>query len=456
MAKRREKRECRTVVLEPDAAGIDIGAEEIYVAVPPDRDEQSIRRFSSFTCDLHALADWLVQCRVRTVAMESTGVYWIPLFQILEARGLEVYLVNAHYLKSVPGRKSDVCDCQWIQYLHSVGLLKASFRPPSDICAVRSLWRHRGSLLQMASEHIMHMQKSLSQMNLQIHHVLSDITGVSGQAILDAILAGERDPMQLAQLCNWRVKSPRAKVAKALEGDYRPEHLFTLKQSLDGYRYYQKLIAELDCEIERLMQILPGASGGSQPIPSRTKHSAFQRQGNDPSFHLRSELYRIAGVDLTNVPGVSAVTAQVVLTEIGSDVSRFRNASAFASWLGLCPEKRVSGGKVLSCKTRKVKNRAALALRLGANSLCRANGYFGEFFRRMRAKLGTAQAITATAHKIARVLYHVLLTKQPYTETVFHRCDEYAKLRAEIRLPKQAALLGFQIIPKPQNELSMD
>jgi transposase len=188
--------------------------------------------------------------------MESTGVYWIPLFQILEARGMEVFLVNAQYLKSVPGRKSDVSDCQWIQYLHSVGLLKASFRPPGDICAVRSLWRHRGSLLQMASEHIMHMQKSLSQMNLQIHHVLSDITGASGQAILDAILAGERDPI-LAQLCNWRVKSPRAKVAKALEGDYRPEHLFTLKQSLDGYRYYQKLIAELDREIERLMQLLP-------------------------------------------------------------------------------------------------------------------------------------------------------------------------------------------------------
>jgi transposase len=448
MARRREKRSCRPVLLEPNAAGIDVGAEEIYVAVPPDRDEESVRRFSSFTCDLHALADWLIECRIRTVAMESTGVYWIPLFPILETRGIEVFLVNAHYLKSVPGRKSDVSDCQWIQYLHSVGLLKASFRPPGDICAIRSLWRHRGSLLQMAAEHIMHIQKSLSQMNLQIHHVLSDITGASGQAILDAILAGERDPMQLAQLCNWRVKSPRAKVAKALEGDYRSEHVFTLKQSLDGYRYYQKLIAELDREIERLMQLLPSGADSSQPIPSRTKHSAFQRQGNDPSFNLRNELYRIAGVDLTDIPGVSAVTAQVVLTEIGTDVSRFRNASAFASWLGLCPEKRVSGGKVLSCKTRKVKNRAALALRLGANSLCRAKGYFGEFFRRMRAKLGTAQAITATAHKIARVLYHVLLTKQPYTETVFHKCDEHARHRAEMRLRNQAAILGFQVVPQ--------
>jgi transposase len=301
----------------------------------------------------------------------------------------------------------------------------------------------------MASEHILHMQKSLNQMNLQIHHVLSDITGASGQAILDAILPGERNPVQLAQLCNCRVKSPREKVAKALEGDYRPEHVFTLRQSLDGYRYYQKLIAELDREIQRLMQTLPSAVESGQEIPRRTKHSPFQRQGNDTGFDLRGQLYRIAGVDLTDLPGVSAVKAQVILTEIGPDLRRFRHASALASWLGLCPENRVSGGKVLSCKTRKAKSRAALALRLGANSLSRAKGYFGEFFRRMRAKLGTAQAMTATAHKIARVPYHVLLATEPYAETVFHRSDEHARRRAEMRLRKQPALLGFQIIPVP-------
>ena len=447
MAKRKEKAVRRSALLEPNAAGIDIGAQEIYVAVPPDRDENATRRFTSFTCDLQALADWLQGCRIRTVAMESTGVYWIPLYQILEQRGFEVYLVNAHYLKSVPGRKSDVSDCQWIQYLHSVGLLRASFRPPDAICAVRSLWRHRSSLLQMASEHTLHMQKALSQMNLQIHHVLSDITGVSGLAILDAVLVGERDPMRLAQLCHAFVKTPHEIVAKALVGDYRPEHLFTLKQSLDGYRFYKKLITELDEETARLMQAVPSAGKQLAPMPPRTKHTVYQRNGNDPRFDLRSELYRIAGVDLTDVPGVSAITAQVILTEIGPDVSRFRNASAFASWLGLCPEKRVSGGKVLSCKTRKVKSRAALALRMGANSLCRAKGYFGEFFRRMRAKLGTAQAITATAHKIARILYHVLLSKQPYTESIFHLCDEQAQFRAEKRLRKQAAQLGFQVVP---------
>ena len=449
MAKRKEKAVRRSALLEPNAAGIDIGVQEIYVAVPPDRDEHATRRFTSFTCDLQALADWLQGCRIRTVAMESTGVYWIPLYQILEQRGFEVYLVNAHYLKSAPGRKSDVSDCQWIQYLHSVGLLRASFRPPDAICAVRSLWRHRSSLLQMASEHTLHMQKALSQMNLQIHHVLSDITGVSGLAILDAVLVGERDPMRLAHLCHAFVKTPHEIVAKALVGDYRPEHLFTLKQSLDGYRFYKKLITELDEENARLMQAVPSAGKQLAPMPARTKHTVYQRNGNDPRFDLRSELYRIAGVDLTDVPGVSAITAQVILTEIGPDVSRFRNASAFASWLGLCPEKRVSGGKVLSCKTRKVKSRAALALRMGANSLCRAKGYFGEFFRRMRAKLGTAQAITATAHKIARILYHVLLSKQPYTESIFRLCDEQAQFRAETRLRKQAALLGFHVVPIP-------
>jgi len=295
MAKRKEKQERRSMVLEPDAAGIDIGAEEIYVAVPPDRATESTRRFSSFTRDLHALADWLGQCRIQSVAMESTGVYWIPLFQILEERGFKVYLVNAHYLKSVPGRKSDVSDCQWIQYLHSVGLLRASFRPPDAICALRTLWRHRGSLLEMAAEHILHMQKALSQMNLQLHHVLSDITGTSGQAIFDGILSGQRDPVALAQLCHRRVQSPRDKVAQALVGDYRPEHLFTLKQSLEGYRYYQKLILELDQETARLMQALPSAT--EHPVPPRTKATAYHRQGNDPQFDLRSELAAAIQVD---------------------------------------------------------------------------------------------------------------------------------------------------------------
>jgi transposase len=447
MAKKKSKSEGQTRVMRPHAAGMDIGAEEIYVAVPSDHSEDPVRCFSTFTCDLHALAEWLGHCGITTVAMESTGVYWIPIFQILESRGFEVFLVNAHYLKSVPGRKSDVSDCQWIQYLHSVGLLQGSFRPPDKICAVRTLWRHRQSLLQMAAEHILHMQKSLSLMNVQIHHVLSDITGLSGLAILDAILTGERDCVKLAQLCHPSVKSPRDKIAQALEGDYRPEHLFVLQQSLSGYRYYQQQITELDRQIQQLMKTVGRSEGSQEEMPKRTKRTKYNRQANDPSFDLRRELYRIAGVDLTDIPGVSTLTAQAILTEIGPDVSRFRNASAFASWLGLCPEKRISGGKVLSCKTRKVKSRTALALRLGAHSLCRAKDYFGNFFRRMRAKLGAAQATTATAHKMARIIYHVLRTKAPYNETVFYKCDQQARQRAETRLRKRAADMGFQLVP---------
>lgn len=322
-------------IMHPDAAGIDIGAEEIFVAVPSDRDIDSVRRFGTFTRDLIDLADWLRQCNIRSVAMESTGVYWIPIYQILETHRFEVFLVNAHHVKNVPGRKSAVSDCQWIQDLHSVGLLKASFRPPDEICVLRSLWRHRESLIQMAAEHIQHMQKALSQMNLQLHHVLSDIVGVSGMAIPDAILAGQRDPARLASLCNRRIRSSRQTVAKSLEGDYRPEHLFTLRQSLTAYRFYKHLMAEVDLELAQKTRKLPRAEHASDKRPAGTKKRIYQRAGNEPSFDLKEELFRITGVDLTDVPGISTLTAHTIMMEVGPDVSRFRNASAFASWLGL-------------------------------------------------------------------------------------------------------------------------
>lgn len=434
-------------VLHPDAAGIDIGAEEMFVAVPPDRDSDSVRSFGTFTRDLHELCDWLRSCSIRTVAMESTGVYWIPVFQLLETRGFEVFLVNASHVKNVPGRKSDVSDCQWIQYLHSVGLLKASFRPPDQICVLRSLWRHREGLVQMAAEHIQQMQKALSQMNLQLHHVLSDITGVSGIAILDAILAGERDPMRLASLCNRRVRSPRETVAKSLEGDYRSEHLFALRQCLAAYRFYKSLMGEVDAELEMRMRQLPRSAEAQQRRPPGSKTRIYQRAGNEPAFDLKSELYRIAGVDLTDVPGISTLTAHTILMEVGTDISRFRNASAFASWLGLCPDKQVSGGKVLYTRTRKVKNRAAIALRLGAHCLYHAQNYLGDFYRKMKWRLGAPAAVTATAHKLARIIYHMLSTKQAYSVEVFAKCDQQATVRACTRLRKQAAELGFQLIP---------
>jgi len=409
---KKRRPECQLPVLQPHAAGVDIGAEEVFVAVPADCDAEPVRHFGTFTRDLYDLADWLGRCGIQTVAMESTSVYWIPLHQILED-------------------------------------LRASFRPPAEICAIRSLWRHRESLVQMAAQHTLHMQKSLDQMNLHLHHVLSSITGVSGLAILDAILAGERDPVELAKLCHWRVKSSRDTVAKALEGDYRYEHLFTLKQSLAGYRYYQRLLVEVDQELEKQLQVLPAAANAEPKMPKRTKRQPYQKQRNEPEFDLRREVYRIVGVDLTDVPGISAVTAHTIVSEIGTDVSRFRNASAFTSWLGLCPEKSISGGKVLYTRTRKVKNRVSIALRAGAQCLYQAQNYLGEFFRRMKWKLGTPAAVTATAHKLARIIYHLLSTREPYNESLFLRFDEAAAQRAETRLRKQAAKLGFQIVPNP-------
>ena len=448
MATNRRKRTEDLPVLHPDAAGIDVGASELFVAVPADRDLEPVRSYPTFTRDLHELADWLQSCGIRSVAMESTSVYWIPVCQILEARGIEVFLVNAHYLKNVPGRKSDVSDCQWIQYLHSVGLLRASFRPPGVICAIRSLWRHRGSLIEMAAEHAMHIQKALDQMNLQIHRVLNDITGLSGLRILDAILAGKRDPEARAQLCHSRVKSSQDTVAKALEGDYREEHVFALKQSLESFRHYQRLVAEVNQEIESRLQGLETSPAAEVKPPARTKRSPYQRQRYEPtSFDLRGELYRIFGVDLTEVPGISGVTAHTLLREIGPEMSQFRNASAFASWLGLCPERQISGGKVLFTKSRRVRSRVALALRIAANSLHHATDYLGEFFRRIARRLGKPQAITATAHKLARIVFHLLTTKEAYNESVFMRCEEEAQKRAELRLKKHAAQLGFQVIP---------
>jgi len=430
-------------VLHPDAAGVDIGADEIFVAVPPDRDTKPVRSFLTFTRDLNDLVDWLQRCGIRTVAMESTSVYWIPLFQLLEERGLDVCLVNAQYVRNVPGRKTDVSDCQWIQYLHSVGLLRASFRPTAEICAIRSLWRHRGSLIEMAAEHVLHIQKALDQMNLQIHRVLSDITGQSGQRILDAILAGQRDPLLLARLCDARVKSSQDTIAKALEGDYRGEHLFALRQSLAGYRYYQTLIAEVDQEMARYVGDLRTTSESEAKLPPQTKKTKHRRQHHEPTaLDLRSELYRIFGVDLTDVPGISSVTAYTILCEVGTDLANFRNASAFASWLGLCPEKQISGGKVLYTKSRRVKSRLAIALRIGANSLHHANNYFGEFFRRIVRRLGKAQAITATAHKLARIVYHVPLKSliaREYSKNLRRRRFAALKAASASRPPNSAS-----------------
>jgi transposase len=422
-----------------------VGATEIYIAVPPDRDARPVRCFRTFTADLKAAADWLRQCGIESVAMESTGVYWIPFFQILEASRLEVCLVNARHVKNVPGRKTDVADCQWLQYLHSAGLLRASFRPQQTVCAIRSILRHREGLIQIASTHVQHMQKALDQMNLQLHHVISDITGLTGTAIIEAILNGERDPAMLSKMRDPRIKAPEETIAAALVGDYRPEHLFTLRQSLTAYRHCQQLIAACDTEVERYLTAFDSKVDITRAPLRKPKHRHKPRR-NEMRFDLRNHLYRILGVDLTEVPGLNALTAHVLFAEIGPDLSRFANASAFASWLGLCPDNRISGGKILSVRTRVVKNRAAMALRMAAQSLHGSQSYLGNYYRRMRAKLGTPKAITAAAHKLARVVYHLLTTGQSYQESTFADCEIRHRIHMEARLRRHARDLGFDLV----------
>ena len=431
-------------VMRPDAAGIDIGATEIFVAVPADRAAENVRSFPTFTQDLYVLADWLKVSGVKTVAMESTGVYWIPLFQILEDRGFEVCLVNARHVKNVPGRRTDVSDCQWLQFLHSVGLLRASYRPEQEVCAVRSLLRHRESLVQMAATHVNHMQKALDQMNLQLHHVISDITGLTGLTIVDAILAGQRDPFALAKLRHERIRASEEVIAKSLVGDYRAEHLFTLGQSLMAYRSYQKLIDDCDQEIGRYLdQLKPPTAADADP------GNANKGKPRSPDSVLRSELQRVFGVDLTKIPGIRTGIAQTLFGEIGPDLTKFRSASAFASWMGLCPDNDISGGKVLWVGTRKVKCRAATALRMAAQSLHHSKSALGDFYRRMRTKLGAPKAITAAAHKLARIIFHLVSNRQEFDDSRFAADQLRYQKRQEAKLRAKALALGFQLIPAP-------
>jgi len=435
-------------MIQPDSAGIDVGASEIYVAVPPDRSDEPVRHFDTFTDDLHQAAKWLKSCGIKSIAMESTGVYWIPVFQILDIYGFEVILVNARHVKNVPGRKSDVQDCQWLQYLHSVGLLRGSFRPAQDICAVRSLLRHRDNLVKAASSNIQHMQKSLTQMNLQIHNVISDITGVTGLAIIDAVVAGERNPLKLADLKDRRIKASKKTIAKSLTGDYRREHLFTLKQALQSYRNYQQLILDCDMEIESHLKEFESRIDIDNSPPLSPKQNRRRKNGNNaPNFDLKSHMHRLLGTDLTQIDGISDLTAHVVFTEAGPDLSNFKAANHFCAWLGLCPQNKISGGKVLSSYTRKGPNRLAHALRIAANSLWHSKSYLGEYFRRMRARHGAPKAITATAHKLARIIFHLIKNQKEFDDTVFSKQEELHLERQKSRLLKQAKALGFQLVP---------
>lgn len=425
----------------PNAAGIDIGSASHYVAVPPDRADESVREFKSFTEDLEALADWLRACEVDTVAMESTGVYWIPLYELLESRGFTVYLVNARHVKNVSGRKSDVLDCQWLQQLMSYGLLSGAFRPRDEICALRSLSRQRDMLIKYQSQHVQHMQKSLAQMNVQLSNVISDITGLTGQNIIRAIIAGERDPVKLARLRHERIRASEADIAKSLKGNWREEHLFALKQAITLYDAYDAAVAECDRQIQAQLERL--YRHAAPPEPERKRG----RPRNPTTFDLRTALLRTCGVDLTRINGIETTTALKVIAEVGPDLSRFKSAKHFASWLGLCPGTRISGGKVLSGATKRTANRLAQALRMAAFALSRSKSALGAYYRRLAGRLDKAKAITATAHKLARLIYTMMTKGTEYVDRGQDYYEERYRQRVFHHLNRRAAALGFSLTP---------
>jgi len=445
MHKHRKQLQWETLpYVHPNAGGLDIGAREIWACVPADRDLEPVRRFGTFTPDLIALVDWFVRCGMDTVAMEATGVYWIPVFELLEARGLKAYLVNAQHLKRVPGRKSDYLDCPWIQKLHTLGLLAGSLRPDAEMCALRAYLRHRAQLLQHRAPHILHLQKALHQMNVQLTQVLTDVTGVTGLAILRAIVAGERDPVKLACFRNPACKSSEDEIAKALTGTWQPEHLFVLKQSLELYDFYTAQVAACDAAIEQHFSALKPRWEGIPPVDlPRVKRGSKSK--NQPALNVRSHLYRLTGVDLVAVHGISASTAQITLRETGTEMSKWPSEKHFASWLGLAPHNDISGGRVLRSRTLKTSNRAGQAFRQAAQSVARSDCAFGAYYRRMKARLGPEQAIVATAHKMACTVYYLLKHRVQYQDI---GAPAYAQKQRDTqlaRLKRQAAKLGFTL-----------
>jgi transposase len=451
------QRRSKLTLTHRDAAGIDVGSQLHYVAVPQDRAEVSVRSFGAYTAQLDELVQWLKACRIKTVAMESTGVYWIPLYQKLEEAGFEVLLVDAYQAKHVPGRKSDVQDCQWLQQLHSYGLLRAAFRPEDAICRLRSLQRHRKNLVEYAAMWIQHMQKALNEMNLHLHHVLSDISGFSGMAILDAILTGERDPRKLASLAHHRVQKSHAQIEAALTGDYRPELLFVLSQSLQNYRQVQQHITQCDLSIEQQLAQMTDCKNPSQaaePTPPSQDLGGGKPSKRKPpltlEISLAGHLKRILGVDLTTVPGFNVLAILTLLSEIGTNMTKWRNEKAFVSWLGLCPNKKISGQRVLSSRTRKVVNRAATILRLAAMIVGKTNTPLGSFYRRKRAQLGGPKAVTATARKLGCLIYRLIKNGQGYNEPDMHTYELKYKDQILNSLRRRANTFGFDLVELPK------
>ncbi|CAG9184708.1 IS110 family transposase ISWpi13 [Cupriavidus laharis] len=432
-------------VINEKAAGIDIGARIQVAAVPPELSDEPVQTFQAFTADIDRMADWLVSLGIRTVAMESTGVYWVPVYEILEDRGLEVILTNARECKAVPGRKSDVNDAQWLQRLHACGLLRASFRPGRDIAALRAYMRVRDRHLEYAAAHIQHMQKALTFMNLQLHHVVSDLTGVTGMKIIRAIVDGERDPDVLARMRDGRCKHSVQTIRAALVGNYQPEHVFALTQALALYDSYQARIAECDAQIEKtLAQLVIDKAPPKDPLGAARAHAW---QTNSVNFDVRPLLHQLTGVDLTQIHGIGPSLALELVAECGTDLSRWPTEKHFTSWLTLSPGCKISGGKVLSSHTRKTTNRVAARLRLVATSVGRTDTALGAFYRRLAARIGKAKALTATARKIAILFYRAMRFGMRYEDPGADQYERRYRERVVKQLHRRAAQFGFSLQP---------
>jgi transposase len=404
-----------------------------------------VRSFSTYTSDLHRLADWLQACGVTTVAMEATGVYWVPIYEILEARGLEVLLVNAHHVKNVPGRKSDVQDCEWLRQLHSFGLLKGSFRPKAEIAALRSYLRHRETLVQSCATAITRMQKALALMNLQLHVAISDITGVTGLRILRDIVGGETDAKRLARHRDQRCKASEAEIVEALTGHYRPEHIFALRQNLEIHDSLQDRMKACDIEIERhLTQLAAGANPTGQPLGA--PRSKEKPRGNEPRFDIRTPLHRLTNADLSRIDGIGPHNALRLVSEVGTDMTRWPTERHFTSWLTLAPANKVSGGRLLSSRTRPSANRAAVILRGAAASVSRTQTALGAFYRRLAYRIGKAKALTATARKIAILVYHTLKGEIIYADPGAAAYDNRRRDTVIRHLRQRAKNLGFELV----------
>jgi len=428
-----------------NAAGIDIGSASHFVAVPEGRDNVTVREFKSFTADLHELANWLKKCGIKTVAMESTGIYWIPLFEILEEHGFEVRLVNPRHLKNVPGRKSDVLDCQWLQQLHTFGLLSGSFRPEQQVCELRAYTRQRDGLVKSTSSHIHLMQKALGLMNIQLHNVLSDITGQTGFKIIRAIVAGERCPKKLAEFRDRRCRSSIEMIEKSLAGNYKKEHLFKLRQELSLYDKFQEMLAECDKEIEAcLLEFKEKVDVTAKPLAPVEKK---KRRKNELYFDAREYLYKMVGIDVTRISGLDSYSVLKLIGETGLDMSRWPTANHFASWLSLAPGTKISGGKRLSGKTKPSANRAAEIFRIAAFTLSHSSSALGAFLRRMKARLGAPKAITATAHKIARLFYTMIKFGKDYEDTGAEYYEEKYRGRVIKSMQNKALKMGFSLVP---------